>query len=405
MPEPVDDGEKKLGLKDRAKAKLSEGIPPIGRNKTPGAGGIYDFEDEDEEAEGEAKEKEGQPAEMEDVQLLESPKKEGSATKVLGMGRSMARRASVAAATSVSSKMDSIEQTEYDDNDLRAVLRNKMIAGRDNIQNMVSQSLTVTAPDLKSMEMWKAALQPLLQAQVKYRTRYPLVASAGEEDEGVEEQAPEPATEPEPVEPEPEAVEPEPEPDAAAHEKGSGGESESEDEEDEFPEPPKGDLSAWEGVYAVVYKTQLVFCSCEGGEVRLSLPMWTVLPTSIEISFDPQVGGAAVLSFATSDGATHFIDCLESATATTMMSSLRGPQNQRGDSEHVDAFIKAEVTNLSSPSAVRLPRPRSPTLAVFRTVACAHGGAGGHQEGARRRQPPGRSRRLAQQQGGWSWRW
>ena len=48
-------------------------------------------------------------------------------------------------------------------------------------------------------------------------------------------------------------------------------------------ETPGSAMSEWATLYAVLYKTQLMLCNEEGGDVQHSLALWAVFPTSVRL--------------------------------------------------------------------------------------------------------------------------
>lgn len=121
-------------------------------------------------------------------------------------------------------------------------------------------------------------------------------------------------------------------------------------------------LSDWMSYFGVLYKTQLILCTEIGGEVKMSIPLWTVLPTSISVCMDSHVKGTAVLEFMTADQVKHFLDFNDPQHAGEWMTAFRDLQAQRGDAELVGKFIRAETQRLAEKAEIAAQATMSATL-------------------------------------------
>jgi len=175
--------------------------------------------------------------------------------------------------------------------------------------------MVVAAPDQFSMDMWKSALQPELDATIKYRKRTVPVVSKLEQPET---------------------------------EQGS----DAQDEPAQAPEPaPEPVVSEWAECYAVLYKTNVMLMDKAGGNLIETVTLWRVLPTSVSVSMDDEIGGTtdAVFTFkAVSDDAEteYFFDSTEKDVTDTWLKAIADLQSQRGDPAQVEKFIAAETKRL-----------------------------------------------------------
>jgi hypothetical protein len=341
-------GEQAEGSQDPAPAIQTQGL---GSDGAPSAGISEGVPPEPPEAtiveEPESGEQEGLVGESATSDTLESaPRlpKGKYASKALGMGRRAARRMSVAASSTASASIKRAEEAELADDDLRSIIRNKLVAGREKVEFMASSSMIVAAPDQKSKDMWQVALQPLLQTSAKYCMRRPVLKP-------MLQRVTEPEPEPEPeLQPEPE---PEPEPEAAhdaqtipAQEAVVATDFTGTDEGAEGGDKTQ-QLEEWRACHAVLFKPHLILCNQKGGSIFESLELWKVLPSSVAVCMEADVTGVAVLSFTTSDGVQHYIDCLNPDVASTWMETLRKGQAARGEADKVETFIVHETQRLS----------------------------------------------------------
>ena len=202
-------------------------------------------------------------------------------------------------------------------------MRGKLVQGADNLAFMTSRSMVVAAPDQFSMDMWKSALQPELDATLKYRKRNLPVVRESEQPEADKEsgaqQEPQPAPAPESV----------------------------------VPEPV---VSEWVDCYAVLYKTTILLMDKAGGDLIDSVTLWQVLPTSVCASSDAEIGGTtdAVVTFksVTNDAETEFFfDTADKDLADAWLKAITDLQSKRGDPEKVEKFIAAETKRLAEISA------------------------------------------------------
>jgi hypothetical protein len=250
-----------------------------------------------------------------------SPSEDGGgsrkvASKGLSFAKAAGNKAKAKAVAAAEAKRQRAATAELSENDLRAIMRGKLVQGADNLAFMTSKSMVVAAPDQFSMDMWKSALQPELDATMKYRKRtVPAVRES--------EQPPE---------------------------------TEQVSEAQDAPQPSEAVVepvvTEWVECYAVLYKTNVMLMDKPGGTLLETVTLWRVLPTSVSVSKDEEVGGTtdAVLTFKTvaEDAATeYFFDVADKDVADTWMKAIADLQSQRGDPVQVEKFIAAETKRLA----------------------------------------------------------
>ena len=128
------------------------------------------------------------------------------ASRGLGLAKKAAKKAAAAAESQKQQIQSRASSAELTTNDLRSVMRGKLVMGADRLHEMTSKNMVVAAPDQYSMDMWKTALRPVLDSTMKYRTRtqaapdllQPAAEATGDD---AAEAAPEPAPEPAPGSP------------------------------------------------------------------------------------------------------------------------------------------------------------------------------------------------------------
>ena len=243
------------------------------------------------------------------------------ASKGLGFAKKQADKAKAKAAEMAAEKKDQKMAAELKDNDLRSMMRGKLVAGAAEIDFMASKSMIVAAPDQFSMDMWKSALVADMSATLKYRTRTATIAPAAPPAEPAAEGA--------------DAAEPEPEPAAAE---------------------PVVTVGEWTDCYVVLYKTNLMLMDQQGGMLIASLPLWRVLPTTVGASTDAEIGGTAgaVFSFKsmTAEGTEEFFfECESAEVSGAWAKQLGGFQDKRGDPVQVEKFIGVETKRLADIAA------------------------------------------------------
>jgi hypothetical protein len=246
------------------------------------------------------------------------------ATKGLSFAKAAGNKAKAKAVAAAEGKRQRAATAELSENDLRAIMRGKLVQGADNLSFMTSKSMVVAAPDQFSMDMWKSALQPELDATMKYRKRTVPVVRDSTRPEA--EQGSNAQDEPQPA--------PAPAPEVA-------------------PEPA---VSEWVECYAVLYKTNVMLMDKAGGNLLETVTLWRVLPTSVSASIDDEIGGTtdAVVTFksVTDDAETeYFFDTADKDIADSWLKAVADLQSRRGDPVQVEKFVAAETKRLSEISA------------------------------------------------------
>jgi hypothetical protein len=99
-------------------------------------------------------------------------KKTKLGSKALGFGKKAAKKAqqrAQAVASEASKQVQSaVTGAELQDDDIRGILRGKLIGGLGNLKELASQDIYCVAPDDKSLALWKTALLPLRRGDVRW---------------------------------------------------------------------------------------------------------------------------------------------------------------------------------------------------------------------------------------------